>query len=81
MKTDAKTQSLWQKTRCANLVRNLSSGKYFARFRHNGKLIWRGFDKGDVKYRFSIDMASLQSEPVSFMPLAFPLHRRHRKPS
>ncbi len=44
MKTDAKTQSLWQKTRYANLVRNLSSGKYFARFRHNGKLIWRGLD-------------------------------------
>ena len=36
MKTDAKTESLWQKTRHANLVRNLSSGKYFARFRHNG---------------------------------------------
>ena len=44
MKTDAKTESLWQKTRHANLVRNLSSGKYFARFRHNGKLIWRGLD-------------------------------------
>jgi integrase len=44
MKTDAKTESLWQKTRHANLVRNMSSGKYFARFRHNGKLIWRGLD-------------------------------------
>ena len=41
MKTDPKTGSLWQKTRHANLVRNLSSGNYFARFRHNGKLIWR----------------------------------------
>jgi hypothetical protein len=27
-----------------NLVRNVSSGKYFARFRSNGKLIWRGLD-------------------------------------
>jgi integrase len=44
MKTDAKTGGLWQKARHANLVRNLSSGKYFARFRHNGKLIWRGLD-------------------------------------
>ena len=26
----------------ANLVRNNSSGIYFARFRHNGKLIWKG---------------------------------------
>ena len=44
MKTEKKTESLWQKTRHANLVRNSSSGKYFARFRHNGKLIWRGLD-------------------------------------
>jgi len=36
--------SLCHKTRCANLVRNVSSGKYFARFRSNGKLIWRGLD-------------------------------------
>lgn len=43
-KNDAKTDSLWQKTKYANLVRNASSGKYFARFRHNGKLIWRGLD-------------------------------------
>lgn len=39
-----KTKALWQKTKYANLVRNGSSGIYFARFRHNGKLIWRGLD-------------------------------------
>jgi hypothetical protein len=47
MKTnmDEKSASrLWQKTNYANLVRNASSGKYFARFRSNGKLIWRGLD-------------------------------------
>jgi len=47
MKTnmDKKSASrLWQKTKYANLVRNASSGKYFARFRSNGKLIWRGLD-------------------------------------
>jgi integrase len=43
-KNDAKSGSLWQKTKYANLVRNASSGKYFARFRSNGKLIWRGLD-------------------------------------
>jgi integrase len=42
--TEEKTDSRWQKTKYANLVRNTSSGKYFARFRHNGKLIWRGLD-------------------------------------
>jgi len=42
--TEEKSNSLWQKTKYANLVRNTSSGKYFARFRHNGKLIWRGLD-------------------------------------
>ncbi len=46
MKTnsDEKSGGLWQKTKYANLVRNASSGKYFARFRSNGKLIWRGLD-------------------------------------
>ncbi len=43
-KNEAKSGSLWQKTKYANLVRNASSGKYFARFRSNGKLIWRGLD-------------------------------------
>ena len=42
--TEGKTNGLWQKTKYANLVRNASSNKYFARFRHNGKLIWRGLD-------------------------------------
>ena len=39
-----KVNGFWQKTKYANLVRNPSSGKYFARFRNNGKLIWRGLD-------------------------------------
>jgi integrase len=43
-KSGAKSGGLWQKTKYANLVRNASSGKYFARFRSNGKLIWRGLD-------------------------------------
>jgi integrase len=43
-KTEGKANGLWQKTKYANLVRNASSGKYFARFRNNGKLIWRGLD-------------------------------------
>lgn len=42
--TAGKAKGLWQKTKYANLVRNASSGKYFARFRHNGKLIWRSLD-------------------------------------
>src|SRR5213593_1240305 len=44
MRTVEESNSLWQKTKYANLVRNASSGKYFARFRNNGKLIWRGLD-------------------------------------
>jgi hypothetical protein len=36
--------SLRQKTRCENLVRNHSSGTYFARFRLDGKLFWQGLD-------------------------------------
>ncbi len=44
MNKDEKSGSLWQKTKYANLVRNASSGKYFTRFRSNGKLIWRGLD-------------------------------------
>ena len=41
---NGKANSPWQKTKDANLVRNVSSGNYFARFRNNGKLIWRGLD-------------------------------------
>ena len=43
-KNSQKANGLWQKTKYANLVRNGSSGIYFARFRHIGKLIWRGLD-------------------------------------
>jgi integrase len=43
-KANEKANGLWQKTKYANLVRNVSSGNYFARFRSNGKLIWRGLD-------------------------------------
>lgn len=38
----SETIGLWLKTKYANLVRNSSSGIYSARFRHNGKLIWKG---------------------------------------
>src|SRR6266550_4338125 len=47
VKPDPEAGGLWQKTKYANLVRNVSSGKYFVRFRNNGKLIWRGL-KTDV---------------------------------
>lgn len=43
-KANRKANSPWQKTKYANLVRNISSGNYFARFRNNGKLIWRSLD-------------------------------------
>lgn len=36
-----KTESLWQKTPVANLVRNVQSGNYYARIRVRGKLIWK----------------------------------------
>ena len=32
---------LWAQTPTQNLVRNTSSGVYYARFRINGKLVWR----------------------------------------
>ena len=34
-------KSVWQKTSYANLVRNQSSGNYFARVKIKGKLIWK----------------------------------------
>jgi hypothetical protein len=34
----------WQKTPYANLVRNDSSGTYFARFQLDGKLFWRSLE-------------------------------------
>ena len=36
-----RTDSCWQKTPVANLVRNIQSGNYYARIRVRGKLIWK----------------------------------------
>jgi hypothetical protein len=43
MKTSSsdKTESRWQKTPVANLVRHIQSGSYYARIRVRGKLIWK----------------------------------------
>ena len=43
MKTNSSenTDSRWQKTPVANLVRNVQSGNYYARIRVRGKLIWK----------------------------------------
>jgi integrase len=43
MKTNSsdKTESRWQKTPVANLVRHVPSGNYYARIRVRGKLIWK----------------------------------------
>ena len=38
------TGSKWEKTRVTNLLRNVSSGGYYARVRVGGKLIWRSLD-------------------------------------
>jgi hypothetical protein len=35
------TESRWQKTPVANLVRHVQSGIYYARIRVRGKLIWK----------------------------------------
>jgi hypothetical protein len=35
------TDSRWQKTPVANLVRHVQSGNYYARIRVRGKLIWK----------------------------------------
>src|SRR5437660_11038731 len=35
------TDSPWQKTPVANLVRNITSGNYYARISVRGKLIWK----------------------------------------
>jgi integrase len=35
---------VWASTRTQNLVRNTSSGQYYARFRIQGKLVWRCLD-------------------------------------
>jgi integrase len=36
-----KTDSVWQKTPVANLMRHVQSGNYYARIRVRGKLIWK----------------------------------------
>jgi len=43
MKTNSSenTESRWQKTPVANLVRHVQSGNYYARIRVRGKLIWK----------------------------------------
>jgi integrase len=43
MKTNSsdETESRWQKTPVANLVRHVPSGNYYARIRVRGKLIWK----------------------------------------
>ena len=43
MKTNSSenTESRWQKTPVANLVRHVQSGNYYARIRMRGKLIWK----------------------------------------
>lgn len=39
--SDNNTDSRWQKTPVANLVRHVQSGNYYARIRVRGKLIWK----------------------------------------
>jgi hypothetical protein len=43
MKTNSSdnTDSRWQKTPVANLVRHVQSGNYYARIRVRGKFIWK----------------------------------------
>jgi len=43
-----KARGLWQKTRYTNLVRNASSGNYFARFRCQGKLVWKSLNTDKI---------------------------------
>jgi integrase len=38
----------WQKTQYSNLIRNASSGTYYARFRVRGKLIWKSLKTDKV---------------------------------
>ncbi len=38
---DQKKTVLYEETRTQNLVRNTALGVYYARFRINGKLVWR----------------------------------------
>jgi hypothetical protein len=41
--SEIKPAKTWQKTKHADLIRNLSSGNYYARFRVKGKLVWRSW--------------------------------------
>jgi integrase len=41
-------QPLWQKTQYSNLIRNTSSGTYYARFRIRGKLKWKSLNTDRV---------------------------------
>lgn len=47
LKPDGKVQ-LWQKTQYSNLVRYVPSGRYYARFRNRGKLIWKSMKTDKV---------------------------------
>jgi len=44
IKGEIKPEKTWQKTKYANLIRNVSSENYYARFRVKGKLVWRCLD-------------------------------------
>ena len=46
--SELKQAKTWQKTKHANLIRNVSSGNYYARFRIKGKLVWRCLDTNRV---------------------------------
>jgi hypothetical protein len=76
--------SVCQKTKDANLGRNSSSGKYFARFRHDGKLIWidlaasgRCFSR--LRGRVTPDVAALEKLPpyLGTDPQAFAVSSDH----
>ncbi len=43
-KPQKEAASLWQKTATQNLIRNSSSGVFYARFRLGGKLVWRSLE-------------------------------------
>ena len=47
-KKHEESNSLWQKTQYANLIRYVPSGTYFARFCTNGKLVWRSLKTDKV---------------------------------
>jgi hypothetical protein len=62
MKTsETETDSEWQKTPYANLVRYKSSGIYFARFRVRGKLIRRSLKTSQISVA-KLRLADLEKE-------------------